>query len=470
MAKDWPGITNKEAFCAWLTHRQTGKWPSEKSSSSESFSLNLPVVKYDESSGQITGWAALSSNDGEPIIDFHDELIMINELEKAAHDLMLTGGAGKAGEMHERRVGDIVESMVVSKEKMEALGYKPSGKATEGWAVTLKLRDDMTKSRVKSGELQELSIHGMSHKIPVGERDGRIVKALIGLSVDEISAVDKGASGDENVSPKIVIAKRHDETGLSEVEKSTIGRLVDQIKKFIGADGASDGQGRVESMPPELDQILAKLPEEEKAVVLAAIEAAKAPAPQPAQPAVPAVPAETPMVVKAEDEKMTEEEEQKVMKSLPEAVRKKIEAAQAEQKKTAEEVSKLRKELDDKNEREEVAKFKAKADKLQYLAGKSTSEIAKTLRAASKSLDPKEYEAIEKMLKNANEAVQGSHLFMDAGNLGHDSETTATGKLESIAKRLCESDKNLTEQQALTKAYNENPELYSQARAEQDRR
>ena len=465
MAKDWPGITNKEAFCAWLTHGQTGKWPSEKSR--ESFSLSLPVIKYNEDSGEVTGWAALASNNGEPIIDYHDELIMISELEKAAHDLMLTGGAGKAGEMHGKRVGDIVESMVVSKEKMEALGYKPAGAATEGWAVTLKLRDEGAKARVKSGELKEMSIHGMSRKIPVGERSGRIIKALIDLGVDEISVVDNGASGNEKVSPKIVLAKRRDEEELTQSEVSTLSRLVDQIKKFIGADGADQPSERVEKMPPELDQILAKLPEEERAVILAAMEAAKTPPPTPVQPTMPTDVA--PVVVKAE-EKMTDEEEEKVMKSLPEAVRKRIEADREEQRKTKEEVAKLRKDIDDRNEREEIAKFRAKADNLQYLAGQSSEEIAKVLRAASKALDKKEYEAFEKMLRNANEVAKGSPLFSDSGNPGHDAEHTANGKLEAIAKRLRESDKELTPQQAFTKAAKENPELYQKAKEEDDRR
>jgi len=137
MAKSWPGITNKEAFCAWLTHEQTGSWPAEKNLNSEAFSLSLPIAKYDAQRGIVTGWAALSSVNEEPLIDFHDELSLVEELEKAAHGLMIAGGEGKAGEMHADRVGDVVESMVLTKEKAVALGL--GDVTTEGWAVSMKL-------------------------------------------------------------------------------------------------------------------------------------------------------------------------------------------------------------------------------------------------------------------------------------------------------------------------------------------
>ena len=195
MAKDWPGITDKAAFCAWLSHQESGKWPAEKSA----FSLRLPIAKFDDQSGIVTGWAALSSANGQPLVDYHDELSMVSELEKTAHRLMMTGGVNKAGEMHNTRVGDIVESMVLSKEKVSALfGLPLDDIKTEGWAVSMKLRDPAAIARVKSGERSEMSIHGMARKIPVGERDGVVVKALVDLDVDEISIVDRGASGNAN--------------------------------------------------------------------------------------------------------------------------------------------------------------------------------------------------------------------------------------------------------------------------------
>jgi hypothetical protein len=448
MAKDWPGVTNKEAFCAWLTHKQTGKWPAEKSS----FSLSLPVAKYDESTGKVTGWAALARHGGQPIIDHHGELILIEELEKAAHNLVLDGGAGKAGEMHDRRVGDIVESMIITKERMQALGYEPAGDHTEGWAVTMQLKDETAKARVKSGELQEMSIYGAAQKIPVGERNGQIVKALFDLGVDEISVVDKGASGNDKVSPKIVIAKRREK---DDDERSIAAKLVEQFKKFLGqSDGAETG--KAENMLT-LDEVLANIPEEYRAVVLAAIEAAKKEVSTPQPPAVPAQPVSMQADGEGEDEKKKEEE---LMKSLPEEVRKRLQT-------TSEEVAKLKKDLADKVEREEVAKFRSKAAELNYLAGQSTEEIAKTLRAANKALTEKEYAAIEKLLKNANEVVKGSDLFKDAGAAGNDTDMSdPEAKILAIAKKLQEADPSLSESQAVSKAIQQNRDLYDKRNKE----
>jgi hypothetical protein len=450
MAKDWPGVTNKEAFCAWLTHKQTGKWPSEKSA----FSLSLPVAKYDEATGKVTGWAALARHDGQPIIDHHGELILIEELEKAAHNLMLDGGTGKAGEMHDRRVGDIVESMIITKERMSALGYEPTGEHTEGWAVTMQLKDETAKARVKSGELQEMSIHGAAQKIPVGERNGQTVKALFGLGVDEISVVDKGASGNDRVSPKIVIAKRKEKD--DDDEQSVVAKLVEQFKKFLG-NGATE-TGEVKNMKT-LDEILSAMPEEDRAVVLAAMEQAKKEAAVPQQPAVPApAPAVQPVAMAADEDEDKKKEE--MMKSLPEEVRKDFKA-------TIEEVAKLKKDLADRDEREEVAKFRGKASELQFLAGNSTEEIAKTLRAANKALSEKEYKAIEKLLKNANEVVKNSPLFKDKGNPGNDLDMSdPESKILAIAKEFRKADPNLTEAQAVSKAIKENQDLYNQRNEE----
>jgi multidrug efflux pump subunit AcrB len=326
--------------------------------------------------------------------------------------------------------------MVLSKEKVAALLSIPLDTIkTEGWAVSMKLRDPGAIARVKGGSRSEMSIHGTARKIPVGERNGAVVKALVDLTVDEISIVDQGASGNEDAHPKIVIAKRHepkpDGKGLG-------ARFMSQVKKLFG---------KVD--PMNLDEILAKLTEEERAVILASIEAAK----KQAQPVDAPKPPPAPAPV---------EDEEKVMKSLPESVRKRLEEAQA----AKEEVAKIRKELDERTEREEVTKFKAKAAKLPFLAGKSTEEIAKTLRAAAKSLPAAEYETIEKMLENANEAVKGSPLFRDAGARGVESEMTAQGKIEAIAKTLRESDPKLTQEQAVSKALSENKDLNAQRVAE----
>ena len=98
--------------------------------------------------------------------------------------------------------------------------------------------------------------------------------------------------------------------------------------------------------------------------------------------------------------------------------------------------------------------------KLQFLAGKSQDEIAKTLRAADESLSKEEFGTIEKLLSNANEVVKGSTLFTDEGVAGGDAANSAEAQLEAIGKNLKTADPKLSKAQANAKAVKENPELY----------
>lgn len=445
MPKELPGITNKATFSAWLAGQQS------TAQRAEAFSIRLPIAKYDAEKGIVTGWAALSSADDKPLIDFHDDLLLVSELEKACHGLVLDGGAGKAGEMHAGRVGDIVEAMVMSKEKAAALGLGDI--KTEGWIVSLKLHDAGAIGRVKSGDRGELSIHGLGKRIPVGDRDGKVVNALVDLSVDEISIVDHGASGNADALPRIVLAKRRESSEL-QAGKGLGARFIEQIRKIFGKESTMD-----------LDAILAKLSEQERAIVLAAIEAAAKKAPAAAAPAAPAEP------------EMAEAQKAAIVKALPEEVRKLIEAGEkarvdeiAKAKEAAAKseaaLAEVRKQVAEMQDREEIAKFVDKAKALPFLAGKSTEEIAKLLRAASKGLKAEEYTAIEKLLETANEAIKASPLFVDAGNRGNGAETTAKGQIEAIAKKLREADKDLTPELAISKALEENPELYKTYKAE----
>ncbi len=409
----------------------------------ERVSLRLPIAKFNDQTGEVTGWSALTSDqDGDPVIDWHNEYAPIDELRKAAHDMMLVGGRGRAGEMHDKRVGDVVESMVVDKAKAKALGFGDG--TVEGWAVTLKILDADARERVKSGERPELSIQGSAIKKRVGElEDGTPVRALSKLRVDEISIVDAGASGNEKVSPRIVIAKRRDR----DAAKLEPG-LIRKIKQFFAK--------QQEPTMPTLEEILAKMPEEDQAVVLAAIEAAKAtPAPAPAPPPVPAPAVPTP-------EEMT-----KALEGLPEPVRKALKAkleagddADDEREKLAKRVAKLEAER-------EFEGFVAKAKELPHLGGKSTEQIAKLLQSAATTMSNEDYEGVVKLLKSAEEAVSKSTLLRDAGSPFPADEDSPDGKLEAVAKQLQEKDPELTPQAAIVKAAEMHPELYNARREAQ---
>lgn len=164
ISRDWPGITDKKAFCAWWTHQQTGKWPSEKRArptlKKSDCSVKLEVKKIDHEQRKFTGWVAVVSDDaGFPIVDSDDHIIPVMELEKAVHEAFAeSGGAGKGGDMHTKTgVMDVVESFVVTVAKREALGL---GKGPEGWIATFRVNDDELWEQIKSGERPELSMRG----------------------------------------------------------------------------------------------------------------------------------------------------------------------------------------------------------------------------------------------------------------------------------------------------------------------
>lgn len=151
MTRSWPGISDKEAFCAAMKRGELQK---------RNVGVSLQIKKINEEQRLVTGWVAVVTDEtGTPIIDADDHVIPIIELEKAVHEAFVeSGGKGKGGDMHTQKgVLDVVESFVLTQEKRSALGL---GVGPEGWIATFKVNDDETWNRVKNGERPELSMKG----------------------------------------------------------------------------------------------------------------------------------------------------------------------------------------------------------------------------------------------------------------------------------------------------------------------
>ncbi|MCL2416031.1 MAG: XkdF-like putative serine protease domain-containing protein, partial [Defluviitaleaceae bacterium] len=72
-----------------------------------------------------------------------------------------------AGEMHERgEVGQLVESVVFTKEKTVAMGI-PGGILPEGWWVGFKIHDDEVWNKIKNGEYSMFSIEGTARRVEI---------------------------------------------------------------------------------------------------------------------------------------------------------------------------------------------------------------------------------------------------------------------------------------------------------------
>lgn len=92
-----------------------------------------------------------------------------------------------------------------------------------------------------------------------------------------------------------------------------------------------------------------------------------------------------------------------------------------------------------------------------------TSEIAKVLKKAS-SLDEDLLSTLESLFKAAQERLEKSELFKEAGDEGEEVEG-AEAELEKKAKEYMEKSTDMTYEKAFTKALSENPELYQAYKA-----
>ena len=128
--------------------------------------LRCKIYKSDDDKRQVFGWASVSARaDGDAIVDFQDDIIEADELEKAAYEFVLENRG--AGEMHERSgVGKLIESVMFTKEKMAAMGV-PEGVLPTGWWIGFHIPDDSVWQKIKSGEYSSFSIEGTGQREPI---------------------------------------------------------------------------------------------------------------------------------------------------------------------------------------------------------------------------------------------------------------------------------------------------------------
>ena len=128
------------------------------------------IQKSEDDKRLAFGWASISVDEnGEQLIDWQEDMIDPEELEKAAYNFVRLYREG--GEMHER--GDcatLVESVVFTEEKMIAMGI-PEGTLPVGWWIGFLVTDDDVWEKVKDGTYSMFSIEGGAERVEV-EEDG----------------------------------------------------------------------------------------------------------------------------------------------------------------------------------------------------------------------------------------------------------------------------------------------------------
>jgi len=123
------------------------------------------IAKTDDVQNQVFGWASVSMRDGELLTDLQGDQIEPAELEKAAYDFVLT--ARSANEMHDGApVGQLIESVVVTPEKLSAMGLVNKSAPTAGLWVGFQL-EPASYAKVKAGAYRMFSIEGRAVPVAV---------------------------------------------------------------------------------------------------------------------------------------------------------------------------------------------------------------------------------------------------------------------------------------------------------------
>lgn len=126
--------------------------------------VDFNIFKAREDEGLVSGWANVAiDKDGKAPLDWQDDVIAPETLEKAAINFMENYRG--SGEMHRGdSKGTVVESIVFTKEKQQAIGI-PDGVVPEGWFITVKVHDPEVFAKVKDGTYRMFSIQGTAKRV-----------------------------------------------------------------------------------------------------------------------------------------------------------------------------------------------------------------------------------------------------------------------------------------------------------------
>lgn len=109
--------------------------------------------------------------------------------------------------------------------------------------------------------------------------------------------------------------------------------------------------------------------------------------------------------------------------------------------------------------------FISKAETLPMIST-DKSALGGLLRRISDALSVEDAATVEKTLRAANEQIAKGNLFASLGQSGQ--ETTISKSVEAKADEIRKAEPTLTRDQAIAKAYDENPDLLQQAMTGQE--
>lgn len=117
------------------------------------------IAKADEEKHLVFGWLSVSADEnGTELVDLQGDVLPIEVLEDAVYEFMIDSRA--MGDAHQViGVGQIVESFVVTDEKLRAMGL-PLDLLPRGWWVGFHVDSPAVWEQIKNGNYRDFSIAG----------------------------------------------------------------------------------------------------------------------------------------------------------------------------------------------------------------------------------------------------------------------------------------------------------------------
>ncbi len=288
-------------------------------------------------------------------------------------------------------------------------------------------------------------------------------KQLTDLDVFEVSTVDRGAN-----RKKFIILKNLE--GLKVPNEKEILEKILETKLDVKDE-------------KKIDEFLAKqeIDEETKRAVKAALrvlESIKEKVPADVMSKLTAMLGMSADNPSDEENKSTEEDEKKEeaikgeikksdidTKGMSDVQKKNLDALFKSRDADKERLEKVEKSLGEERVIRRKKEFLEKALELKHVPGNPEDLSSIMMEIEDKS--PKLFEKVHSLLKTADKAIKEGNIFSVNGGDG-DAPSDAMDEIKKIAKELRKSDSNLSEAQAITKAVEQNSELYAKHKKEKE--
>jgi hypothetical protein len=200
------------------------------------------VVKADAKKKQAFGWISVTEKDGKPVLDRQNDYISLDEVEKSAYQYVRDSRHG--GDMHARmgdapvKAGEMIESFVVTPEKLEAMGipHEVAKSVPKGWWGGYQITDDSVWEKIENGERAGFSIHGS------GRREQRPLEELVKFQDALEDASEKARNLSRSKNRQVAFSLGASTLGLTALGMkggATVARRVAQGAKVAGTPRAA---------------------------------------------------------------------------------------------------------------------------------------------------------------------------------------------------------------------------------------